>query len=35
MRSISGVRFVLLHSKSLGLMITMGTELVAIAASPV
>ena len=35
MRSISGVRFVLMHSKSVGLMITMGIELVAIAASPV
>jgi hypothetical protein len=35
MRSISGLRFVLLHSKSVGLMITMGIELVAIAASPV
>jgi hypothetical protein len=35
MRSISGLRFVLLHSKSVGLMITMGIKLVAIAASPV
>jgi hypothetical protein len=35
MRSISGVRFVLMHSKSVGLMITVDIELVAIAASPV